>query len=209
MQWKKLGLLIGICFSLSLDASQIAGLAEVVTLLPEEIQLNAKLDTGADSSSIDARDIEYFTKNGKEWVRFTVVRTLDGVPRELEYPVSRTTRITSRIPAEKAGNTRPYHQRPVIEMEVCIGNYKHVVEVNLFDRTNFKYPFLMGASALEAFDFLVDVKNKHVLPTECTAGTGRGYLQEHPYLIILSLLLVITGITFWGYAKLMKRKNRV
>lgn len=160
------------CFSLIFVtpafSERIAGVNEVVTLLPDNIQMEAKFDTGADTSSLDANGIEYFTKDNQDWVRFTIDRNLNGKDYLLEYPIARHVRIVARIPAEGA-SIKPHHKRPVINMDICIGNQQKTIEINLTDRENFKYPFLLGASALAKFDLLVDAGEKHLLNKECTA----------------------------------------
>jgi hypothetical protein len=195
-------------FCTLLGANEIAGVSEVITLLPDDIQLHAKLDTGADNSSIDAQNIEYFTKNGDEWVRFTLPRSLDKKDHVLEYPLIGTTKIASRVPAESKKG-RSYHSRPVINMDVCIGDEERTIEVNLFDRSNFSYPFLMGASGLKEFNFLVDVRENDLFPSKCTAGNTAQPDFKYYYFIILLLIIVITIIALVAYKKLMKRKERV
>ena len=198
--------IFGLCSALSLYAKTIAGVNEVVTLLPEDIQLDAKLDTGADSSSIDARNIDFFTKDGEEWVRFTVVKTLDKKKHILEYPLERTAKIVSRIPAESLGSGRPHHRRPVIHMNVCIGNVPQTIEVNLFDRGNFTYPFLLGASGLEKFDLVVDVQKTYLFADKCTPQPNKYFSVEHFYWVIL-LALMIMAIALVVYIKYKQKRN--
>ena len=46
---------------------------EHVYISPPGILLTARIDTGATTSSIDARNIEPFERDGKRWVRFEVI----------------------------------------------------------------------------------------------------------------------------------------
>src|SRR3546814_1906508 len=46
------------------------GWGERGMVLPEEVTVKFKLDTGALTSSMHAEDIEYFERDGDEWVRF-------------------------------------------------------------------------------------------------------------------------------------------
>lgn len=150
-------------------AQEIAGNNEMVTILPGDLHLKAKLDTGAKNSSLDARDIEYFTKDKEKWVRFKVVRAEDKKEHTLEYPLEDTVRIISRTNAEHNADERPYHRRPVIVMDLCIGHVVEKVEVNLTNRANFSFPFLLGETALAQFNLLVDVKKDYSLAPECHA----------------------------------------
>jgi hypothetical protein len=38
----------------------------------------------------------------------------------------------------------------VVDLELCLGDVKRTVEVNLVDRSNFNYPLLVGAKALKS-----------------------------------------------------------
>lgn len=71
------GSLFGIAGALLLIAPVMAeedkpvfGWVEKSTLEPWGVEVKAKLDSGALTSSMDARDIETFDKDGEEWVRF-------------------------------------------------------------------------------------------------------------------------------------------
>ena len=52
------------------DDDQVFGWVEKATLQPWDIEVKAKLDSGALTSSLDARDIEMFEQDDEEWVRF-------------------------------------------------------------------------------------------------------------------------------------------
>ncbi len=50
----------------------IYGYLERAMLVEATLEMEAKLDTGADNSSLNATDIEFFKRQGKPWVRFKV-----------------------------------------------------------------------------------------------------------------------------------------
>ncbi|MEP2546456.1 MAG: RimK/LysX family protein, partial [Alphaproteobacteria bacterium] len=52
------------------------GLIETVRIQPEAIDIRAKVDTGAENSSLDTRDWQTFERDGTTWIRFTL--NLDG-----------------------------------------------------------------------------------------------------------------------------------
>lgn len=54
-------------------ATEHWGWIEQSWLMPERMQAKAKLDTGALTSSLDARNIHRYKKDGERWVRFDVV----------------------------------------------------------------------------------------------------------------------------------------
>ncbi|BBI63058.1 hypothetical protein HSBAA_43640 [Vreelandella sulfidaeris] len=67
------GILMGGLLSASVtmaDDEQVFGWVEKATLQPWDIEVKAKLDSGALTSSLDARNIELFEKDDQEWVRF-------------------------------------------------------------------------------------------------------------------------------------------
>ena len=117
------------------------GWIEPILILNDQIELQAKLDSGAQTSSLDASNIQYFDWNGKPWVRFTIVDPVLDLPFTLERPRVREAFI-------KRHNTKT-QRRPVVLMEICIGTHIREVEVNLVDRSRFLYRMLLGRSALD------------------------------------------------------------
>jgi len=69
------------------------GWIEPVLILKDQIELKAKLDSGAKTPSLDAIDIEYFNWNGKTWVRFTLTDPVLDMPLTLERPLVRDVSI--------------------------------------------------------------------------------------------------------------------
>nr|WP_232233100.1 ATP-dependent zinc protease [Pseudomonas putida] len=130
--------------------------------LPEIGQtLKAKMDTGALTASLSAKDIETFTRDGEDWVRFRLA-TKDADGKVYEHKVARISKIKARSgdeededePAEAA-------RRPVVDLELCLGDVKRTVEVNLTDRSNFNYPLLIGAKALREFKAAVNPARRY------------------------------------------------
>ena len=118
--------------------------------------LKAKMDTGALTASLSAKDIETFTRDGDEWVRFRLA-TKDASNKVYEHKVARISKIKTRSEEdadddESAAPTK----RPVVDLELCLGNVKRTVEVNLTDRSSFNYPLLIGAKALREFGAAVN-----------------------------------------------------
>lgn len=126
-------------------------------LLPElDLEVPAKLDTGAITASLSAQNIKLFKRDGEDWVRFELAVEGDQEGKELELPVVRISKIKRRAADIPEGETKDYTSRPVIEMAVCMGGVEENIEVNLTDRTSFSYPFLIGSTALQQFDAMVD-----------------------------------------------------
>lgn len=124
--------------------------------LPEIDQtLKAKMDTGAYTASLSAKDIELFSRDGEEWVRFRLA-TKDADGKVYEHKLSRISKIKSRIDEEDEGDAPELSKRPVVDLELCLGDVKRTVEVNLVDRSHFNYPLLIGAKALREFKAAVN-----------------------------------------------------
>lgn len=118
--------------------------------------LEAKMDTGAKTASLSATDIERFQRDGKPWVRFRLA-TENADDTLFEQPLARVSKIKSRSEESDADSVDVApSERPVIELDVCLGDVERTVEVNLTDRSHFNYPLLIGASALSEFDAAVN-----------------------------------------------------
>ena len=118
----------------------IFGWAEPVVLEETGFELEAKLDTGAETSSLDAIDIRRFRRKGKSWVRFTVEDHAEGDEVRLERPLLRRVRIKR--------HDRASQLRSVVSLTFCLGEHRRQVEFSLIDRSQFDYPVLLGRSAL-------------------------------------------------------------
>lgn len=134
---------------------QIIGELEYIRLMPPEGTYKARIDTGATTSSLDARDIETFERDGKDWVRFTMPAP-DGQENdvELEEPVARFARIIQSSSEED-------DRRPVVKLQFELGEIKRVAEFTLSDRSHLNYPLLVGRNILRDL-LVVDVSQKHV-----------------------------------------------
>jgi hypothetical protein len=118
--------------------------------------LKAKMDTGALTASLSAKDIETFTRDGDEWVRFRLA-TKGASNKVYEHKIARISKIKTRSEEDEDDKdaVEPT-KRPVVDLELCLGNVKRTVEVNLTDRSSFNYPLLIGAKALREFGAAVN-----------------------------------------------------
>ena len=120
----------------------------------------AKMDTGALTASLSARDIETFTRDGDDWVRFRLGGK-DASNKVYEHKVSRISKIKSRADEDDDKDEASVAKRPVIDLEMCLGDVKRTVEVNLTDRSSFNYPLLIGAKALREFGAAVNPARRY------------------------------------------------
>lgn len=119
----------------------IMGWLESVFLKPWNIRVTAKLDTGAKTPSLHAEHVERFTREGKEWVRFTLAGVDDSKPLTVERPLVRTAYVKTH-----GGHAS---KRDVIKLTLCKNGRDYETEFTLDDRRNFNYPLLLGRSFLE------------------------------------------------------------
>lgn len=120
----------------------------------------AKMDTGALTASLSAKDIERFTRDGEDWVRFRLA-TKDAGDKVYEHKVARISKIKSRADEDEEGDSAEAARRPVVDLELCLGGEKRTVEVNLTDRSSFNYPLLIGAKALREFKAAVNPARRY------------------------------------------------
>jgi hypothetical protein len=115
-------------------------LGEVESVYIDEVKLKfaTRIDTGAESSSLDARNIVLFEREGVQWVRYDVITNNTEQPANtFESKVERFVRI--KQDADTADD-----RRPVIHAHLKIGKYAAETDLNLTDRSHLDYPLLLG-----------------------------------------------------------------
>lgn len=157
-----LGLVISGLLATTVQAQPLGvGWIENVALLPEGVTVKAKMDSGALTSSLDARDIVPFKRNGQKWVRFkldlTDAKSGANVATDFERPILRNVKVRG------AGGV---DHRPVVEMSLCIGNQRLDEEFSLRDREKMLYPVLIGRRTLERLG-PVDVSRTFTRKPQC------------------------------------------
>jgi hypothetical protein len=141
----------------------VAGWVEKIRIYPDNLLFDAKLDTGAETSSLDSHSIKEFSHKGQLWVRFEV-QNEDGERKTLERKLHRIASVKRK--------RRESEKRPVVILGVCLGDYYKKVEVNLEDRSNFDYKMLIGRSFLEG-KFVVDPSAQYTLTPNCMDAPRR------------------------------------
>lgn len=147
---------------LGLANKAVVGRSEWIGLPDVGTYLKARVDSGANTSSLSARDITRFERDGANWVRFRLGLTdddvvVDDVREEwIEAPVERRVRIVQASGEES---------RPVVSLMMTLGPIREPVEFTLNDRSHLNYPVLLGRR------FLMDIAVIDVAET---------YLHERP-----------------------------
>ncbi len=143
------------------DDDQVFGWVEKATLQPWDIEVKAKLDSGALTSSLDARDIELFEQDDEEWVRFRLKledqESGETFSDQIERPLYREQTVRG------AGGR---DERPVVLMEVCMGDTIYEEQFSLRDREEMIYPLLLGRRTISHLG-LLDVRNTFLQDPDC------------------------------------------
>lgn len=135
----------------------VAGWIERISLTDRALLFDAKLDTGADSSSLNARDIERFRRGGRPFVRFMLTDD-SGTTVRLEAPVIRIVRI-KRAGAES-------DRRVVVRLNVCVGGFVTESDFTIADRRNLDVQVLIGRGLL-AGRLIVDPGRERIVSDRC------------------------------------------
>jgi hypothetical protein len=136
------------------DLKPIIGRIEKIDLPDLSIfGLDAKIDTGAYTSSIHCHKVITENKDGKLYVRF---RVLD--PRHPEYEEKEYRALVHKIKKVRSSNGL-MEERVIIKQNVRFFGKKGGIQLSLADRSEMKYPVLIGRRFL-ADKFIVDVSEK-------------------------------------------------
>ncbi|WP_090205207.1 ATP-dependent zinc protease [Ectothiorhodospira magna] len=137
----------------------IMGWVERVDILPEGIQLKAKMDTGATTSSLNALNKQFFEQDGQEWIAFDIV---DPENEQNTIRIKREITRYVRI-IRHDGN---HQRRPVVRIGLCMGDIYREAEMSLIDRSELTYQVLVGRNHM-AGAILVDSARTHTQRPAC------------------------------------------
>jgi hypothetical protein len=137
----------------------IIGEAENVSFKPKDLRLNARIDTGAQTSSLGVLKLEHFERDGKKWVSFLIKSPDSNKSINFERPVQRTVLI-KRHGAESI-------RRQVVTLKITLGGVEMEREFTLTDRSQFEFSVLIGRNVLRG-KYLVDVNRRFL--TKQTGG---------------------------------------
>ncbi|MFZ0625169.1 MAG: RimK/LysX family protein [Acidimicrobiia bacterium] len=123
------------------------------------IEMKAKVDTGADNSSLHAFNLERFSKDGVDYVRFEIhpKRRTRKPAIQCEAPL-----VTEKKVKNPGGRTE---LRPVIRTPVIVAGVEMEALVNLTSRDEMGFRMLLGRRTIRK-TFMVD--------------PGRSYVGERP-----------------------------
>lgn len=117
-------------------------------------QIDAKVDTGAYTSAIHAHKIEEITINGENFINFTLLDPEHVLYNEKEFQ----TKNYSKKTIKSSNGTS--EERFVIKTNVIIFNETFSIDLTLSERSDMKYPILLGRKFL-THKFIVDTSTKN------------------------------------------------
>lgn len=131
------------CETRNVIGKLLIGEVENVRLLNENLELSARIDTGAETSSLGVYRLQEFERDGKTWVKFKLVNKKSAPTYEY--------RVTGRVRIKQNANSEG-DERFEIKMNIGIGNKDYPRQIfNLTDRSYLDHQVLIGRS------FLTDV----------------------------------------------------
>ncbi|MDR9416247.1 MAG: RimK/LysX family protein [Gracilimonas sp.] len=142
---------------------KIIGRTELVDLTEWDFfDLEAKVDTGAYTSSLHCHDIETYKNDHEPWVRFYLLDPEHEAYNEkkLELPIHDQREVKS-----SNGETE---LRFFIQTRIMFYDKEYLIEFSLADRSAMKYPVLIGRKFLKKGPFVVDVTKTNLSPIKKT-----------------------------------------
>lgn len=134
----------------------VLGEVENVYLDPPGKLFKARIDTGAQTSSLNAVDKVEFERDGKPFVKFHIADPQSGELIEL------TRRIRGYVSIKQ--HKKKSQRRPVVRLRVKLGDIDEQIDFTLVDRTKFRNQVLIGRNLLKDLA-IVDVSKKFVAPS--------------------------------------------
>lgn len=132
----------------------IIGEVEKIQVEPSKFWYDARIDTGANSSSIHAENIQLIERDGEKYITFSLQDPVTKAKVKLERKYRRKVLIK-----QKKGS---HERRYVVQLWLLLGGIKELVDVTLTNRSDFDYKLLIGRNLLTD-TAIVDVSRKHVI----------------------------------------------
>ena len=142
------------CAAVAESDKIIVGEVEDVVFVDEDMTIEARVDSGAQTSSLGVFGLKEFERDGKDWVRFKLVN-LKSAPA-YEYRIRDDVKIKTRVEGLS-------DQRFEVRMDIRLGSKLYRRQIfNLANRRHFEYQALIGRSFLRD-TAVVDVSKRHQL----------------------------------------------
>ncbi|NOI66514.1 ATP-dependent zinc protease [Vibrio sp. 99-8-1] len=133
-------------------------LGEIETVEIDNIPqlFDARVDTGAETSSLNAVDIQHFERDGNKWVKFHLLDKNTNKNEEIwiEAPVIRYAKV-------RQSSSDSAERRAVVELWVKVGKIHEKAQFTLADRSQMSHAILLGREFIKDIA-LVDVSKKYL-----------------------------------------------
>lgn len=132
----------------------VVGAVEWAMVEPSGLAMEARIDTGAETTAIHAEEVRLVERDSKRYVQFNLVDPVTGdkVPQEI--------RLRRRVWIKQFETQK--EKRYVVKMWITLGEVRERVDVTLSDRQAMEYPLLVGRNFLTDA-MVVDVSRHHTL----------------------------------------------
>ena len=140
----------------SVGGKDVIGAIEWIYMDPPGRHYRARVDSGAETSSLSAKDVTEFERDGEDWVRFTFDHDRRDDAVVIELPIERTALIR-QVASDRS------ERRVVVEIDVRLGDRLQTTEFTLTDRSRMTYPVLLGRAFLMDL-YVVDVSESYLHP---------------------------------------------
>ncbi len=131
---------------------RVVGRVESISIVDLELfDLDAKVDTGADSNALHCDHIEI----DEEYVNFQLLDKVHPAyhGKQMRFPIYKIKKVKSSNGQQQL--------RPSIKVSVEFFGKKYKSVISLTDRSDMKYPMLIGRKFLSG-KFLVDVSQEYL-----------------------------------------------
>lgn len=133
----------------------ILGGLEYVYLEPPGISLSARIDTGAQTSSLNALDMVEFERDGDPYIKFNIIDP------DTQEKIELTRRLRGHTKIKKHDSES--QRRPIVNLRVKLGDLDEQISFTLVDRSKFEQQVLIGRNFLRDLA-VVDVSKKFTKP---------------------------------------------
>ena len=118
------------------------------------LNIEAKIDTGAYTSSLHCKEVKQFTKDGTDYVSFLLLDPEHPLfeNKLIEWPVYKIKQVKNSF--------GQVEERIVIKTIIDFLDFNYEIEISLADRSLMDYPVLLGRKAIRK-KFIVDVSKLH------------------------------------------------
>lgn len=143
------------------------GWVEPVRVKDVAVTLDAKLDTGAQTSSLSAQVLGFKVNPNpkKGFTDQTVIFSLLDKESSREHVFERDVVRFANIRLKQEKDK--FSTRPVVYMTFCIAGREVMKEVNLTDRSHFNYPVLVARNMLSAANLVIHPAKTNITQPGC------------------------------------------